>query len=166
MDDAPQWDPRSFWDLLGSSGRNLHILSRKLELFTKLDLCRYCIAYDNWKSEVNPHYWEECHRYLTEPCSEDHSDDFAAWVVMQGVEFYDEVASHPERILQYLEMFSDCESGRRHAELRWDEEVDRDDYRGCQRADYIASAIYRSRYGGNILEACYDNRGWPREGLG
>src|SRR5215218_7900210 len=102
MDDAPQWDPRSFWDLLGSSGRNLCTLRRKLEQFSKLDLCRYRVAYDNWKSEVNPHYWEEAHPYLTEPCSEDHSDDFAAWVVMQGVEFYDEVASHPERIQQYL----------------------------------------------------------------
>jgi hypothetical protein len=165
MDDVAQWDPGSFWDVIGSSARNLRTLSRKLERFSKLDLCRYRVAYDNWKSQVNPHYWEECHPYLAEACSEDHSDDFAAWVVMQGVEFYDEVATHPERVQQYLEMFSDCEAGLGQGELRWDQEVDRDDYRGSQRADFIASAIYRSRFGGSILDACYDNRGWPREGL-
>ena len=112
-----------------------------------------------------PHDWDECHPYLAEPCSEDHADDFAVWVVMQGVEFYGEVASHPERIHQYLEMFDECEAGRGHTELRWVESVDRDDYLGCQRADFIASAIYRSRFGGSILEACYDNRGRPHEGL-
>jgi Protein of unknown function (DUF4240) len=160
-----QWDPHSFWDLIEASGRKLRTLSRNLELFSKFDLCRYLVTYDQWKREVNPHYWEACRPHLTEECSEDHSDDFAAWIVMQGMEFYDAVASHPERIQEYLAMFSDCESGRGQANLRWDNTVDRDDYRGYQRADYIASAIYRSRFRGNILEACYDNRGWPREGL-
>ena len=165
VDDVPEWDPHTFWELLGSCGRSLRALSRKLEQFSRRDLCRYLVAYDNRKGEVNPHDWDACHPYLAEPCSEDHADDFAAWVVMQGVEFYGEVASHPERIQQYLEMFDECESGQGHAELRWDESVDRDEYRGSQRADFIASAIYRSRFGGSILEACYDNRGRPHEGL-
>jgi hypothetical protein len=70
-----------------------------------------------------------------------------------------------QRFQQYLDLFSDCECGRGPNGSGWDEEVDRDEYRGCLRADYIASAIYQSQYGENILEACYDNRGWPREGL-
>jgi hypothetical protein len=163
-DDAPQWDPRSLFDLLESCGRNLRTLSRKLERFSQLDLCRYQVAYDNRKNEVNPHYWEECHPYLTEECSEDSSEDFAEWVVSQGAEFYHEVAAHPERIQQYLETFSECESGRGQAELRWDNDVDRDEYRGYQSAQGIAMAIYRSRYGANLLNACYDSQG-PREGL-
>ncbi len=44
MDDAPQWDPRTFWELLGSCGRNLRTLSRTLERFSKVDLCRYRVA--------------------------------------------------------------------------------------------------------------------------
>lgn len=123
------------------------------------------MTYDSKKDEVNPHYWEGSHLNLTEPCSEDHCDDFAAWVVMQGAEFHSDVAAHPERIQQYSDMFSDCESGQSYAELRWDEDVDRNEYRGCQRADYIASAIFRSQHGGDILEACYDNKGLPRGGL-
>jgi hypothetical protein len=158
-------DQHWFWNLIDSSDRSLRKLCGKLEQLSKHDLCRYYLAYGHWKDAVNPHYREECHPYLAEPCSEDHCDDFSAWVVMQGLAFFDEVIKHPERIQQYLEVFSDCASGHGYSELRWDENVDREDYRGCQRADYIASAIFRSRHGGSILDACYDNRGWPREGF-
>lgn len=165
MNDTSPWNPDSFWDLIASCGRNLRTLSRKLEQFSKLDLCRYHVAFEDWKSDVSPHNWEECHPYLERPCSEDHADDFAAWVVMQGEAFYAEVAGHPGRIQHYLEMFSDCRAGGEHAEMRWDTEVERDEYRGSRRADFIASAVYRARFGGSILDACYDSRGWPREGL-
>jgi hypothetical protein len=164
MDHATQWDPRSLFDLLESCGRNLRTLSRALERFSKLDLCRYYVAYDNYAGEVNPQNWEEFPN-LTCEVSEDYLEEFAEWVVSQGAEFYHEVAAHPERIQQYLEMFIACDSGRGYAELRWDNNVDRDEYRGYQSAQGVAMAIYCSRYGGNILDACCDDRGHPREGL-
>jgi hypothetical protein len=157
-------DPRWFWELLESSGRSLRALCRRLEQLPKEQLRRYRLMYDKLKGEVNPHGWEECHPYLTDQCSEDHADDFAAWVVMQGLAFYDEVAAHPEQIQHYLGMFAQAEAERRSGRQgAWDNEADRPEYRGYQRADYIASPIYLMRFGEELHEACYDQRGLPSQ---
>ncbi len=142
----------TFWELIESSGRNLRKLCRKLEELPKDQLRRYRQTYADYKYEVNPHCWKECHDYLSGDCSEDQADDFAAWVVMQGLAFFHVVSSHPEKIHLYLDMFCDTESGRGYHELRWNEEVDRVEYRGNQRADYIASPIYELRFGENLNE--------------
>jgi hypothetical protein len=157
-------DPPWFWDLLESSARSLRALCRRLEELPQEQLRRYKLLYDKWKGEINPHAWEECHPYLAEDCSEDHADDFAAWVVMQGSAFYDEVAAHPELIQHYLGKFARAEAERRSGQPgAWDNEVDRPEYRGYQRPDYIPSPIYRMRFGEDLDEACYDQRGWPSE---
>ena len=45
-------------------------------------------------------------------------------------------------------MFWRAEAERRSDETAsWDDEVDRPEYRGYQRADYIATPIYRARLG-------------------
>jgi hypothetical protein len=115
-------------------------------------------------ARVNPHYWEECQPYDTKGYSEDSSEDFAVWVVMQGHEFYQDVLAHPENIDAYIDMYERAEVERREGNSRWwNNEVDKAEYRGYQRADYIASPIYKARFAEDLHEACYDSRGWPRE---
>ena len=84
-----------FWSILESSNRSLVALCRQLEELPKDQLRRYRLEFDKWAGEVNPHHWEECQPHLSESCSEDSAEDFAAWVVMQGLSFYEEVASPP-----------------------------------------------------------------------
>lgn len=144
-------DPRisvRFWRLLESAGRSLNALCRQLEQLPREQLQKYREEYDEAKSYVNPCYWDECHPHLRRSCSEDHGDDFAAWVVMQGRAFYSEVRSHPEMVEAYLDQFTAAEAERRSGKVGWwDNEVDRPEYRGSQRADYIASRILRGRFG-------------------
>jgi hypothetical protein len=157
--------PAWFWELLESSCRSLRVLCRTLEQLPKEQLQRYRQEYDEAMSRVNPCYREECGPHLSTDCSEDHGDDFSAWVVMQGRAFFEQVLAHPEEVQLYLDMFSAVEMQTSHPELRWNEEVDRDEYRGYQRADYIASPIYKARFGEDLHEACYDQRGLPRKAL-
>jgi hypothetical protein len=83
---------------------------------------------------------------------------------MQGLGFYDEVAAHPERIDDYLKICWRAEAERRTGGPGWwDNEVDRPEYRGYQRADYIATPIYRAQFGEDLHAACYDERGRPRK---
>ena len=131
-----------FWELLESSNSSLRLLCRKLEQ----QLRAYRRQYDEAKDYVNPCYCEEFSPYLADGCSEDHGDDFSAWVVMQGHRFYEEVQTDPTSIQRYLDLFGDVER-RVEGSPRWDESVDREEYRGYQRADYIATPIYRLRFG-------------------
>ena len=95
-------------------------------------------------------------------CSEDYGDDFAAWIVMQGQAPFDDLRSDPSRIQNLLDTFGGVES-HEQPELAWDNRIDRDEYRGYQRADYIVTPIYELRFGEDLHDACYDGRGWPRE---
>lgn len=164
MTDRSANDLLWFGALLESSNRSLIALGRKLEALPKEQWRRYRLEFDKWAGDVNPHYWEECQPHLSESCSEDSAEDFAAWVVMQGLGFYEEVAAHPERIDAYLKMFCQAEAERRTGGPGWwNNDVDRTEYRGYQRADYIATPIYQARFGEDLHAACYDERGWPRE---
>jgi Protein of unknown function (DUF4240) len=149
MNDDPPVSPW-FWDQLESSGRSLRSLCRKLEELPKEELRRYRLEYEEAKCDVNPCSWDACQPFLSGGCSEDYGDDFAAWVVMQGREFFGRVLSHPEDVQRHLEMFGEVGMRRGPADLRWDNEVDREDYGGCQRADYIALAVYRARFGEDL----------------
>src|SRR5262249_42206062 len=155
-----------FWDLLESAGHNLCALCRKLEELPQEQLERYRLEYDEAMGYVNPCYCEEFHPYLVDECSEDHCDDFAAWVVSQGREFYERVRSQPEAVQQHFDMFVRAETGRRsRMQGWWDDRVDRPEYRGYQRPDYIASPIYEMRFAKDLYEACYDASGNPRQEL-
>lgn len=162
--DGPRLSPW-FWDLLESADHNLCALCRKLEELPKERLQRYRMEYDEAMGYVNPCYCEEFYPYLVGEYSEDHCDDFAAWVVSQGREFYDQVRTQPETIQRHLDMFARDEEGRRSSKWSWDETVNRPEYRGYQRPDYIASPIYEMRFGEDLHEACYDRSGNPRQKL-
>lgn len=136
-----------FWTLLESSGRSLTALCRQLEQLTEAQLRRFRQDYNEAKCWVNPHDWAECSTYLQRSCSEDHGDDFAAWVVMQGRAFFDEVRSHPEAIENYLDEYEKAHAARSSSAMWWNTEVDKPEYRGWQRADYIATRICQLRFG-------------------
>jgi hypothetical protein len=38
----------------------------------------------------------------------------------------------------------------------WDDSVDKEEYEGSQRADYIASPIYEMKFGGDLYNDLYD----------
>jgi hypothetical protein len=136
--------------LLASAGRNLRSLCRHLERLPAERLRQYRAAFDKAKQSVNPYEdWDAAQPYINEWPSEDGADDFSAWVVMQGREFYQQVRSRPQDVQHHLDLFCEAEAGR-HPELTWDQDVDRAEYRGYQRADYIATPIYRARFGGEL----------------
>ncbi|QJX00281.1 TIGR02996 domain-containing protein [Frigoriglobus tundricola] len=146
-----------FWRLLESANRSLRDLCRRLETLPEERLRQYHEQFDGAKCYVNPCSWDECHPFLTVGCSEDHGDDFAAWVVMEGRDFYEQVRAHPEQIDHYLQTCDDAEMKHRRLKPKqridaglWDFEVDRPEYRGYQRADYIARAVYLSRFGRDL----------------
>lgn len=69
-----------FWAMLESSECSLKALCRQLEQVTPDQLHQYRDEYDEAKDSVNPCGWVECQPHLRGECSEDHGDDFAAWV--------------------------------------------------------------------------------------
>lgn len=139
----PQW----FWDLLASAERSLRSLCHQLEQLPRERLLQFQTAFDEAKDSLNPYSdWVEAAPHISEWPSEDGADDFSAWVVIQGKEFYHRVRANPDEIQHYLDLFNDVEAGR-HPSMHWDIEVDREEYRGYQRADYIITPIYRTRFG-------------------
>jgi hypothetical protein len=155
MADDPAPSPW-FWEILESSHRSLRSLCGRLEQLSRHELQRYHLEYEAAKDQVNPCYWDECAEHLLTECSEDHGDDFAAWVVMQGREFYEQVSAHPEEVHQHLDLFSEVDRDQNQHALGWDEEVGREEYRGYQRADYVVAAVYRLRFGRDLDAACVD----------
>jgi uncharacterized protein (TIGR02996 family) len=152
-------DPRSpriypwFWRLLESASRNLRTLIRHLEVLPEERLRQYHEQFEEAKDYINPSLREVYHPFLSGGCSGDHGDDFSAWVVMEGREFYERLRAHPEQVAQYFEMYDAAHQRRgrkgtnRAAAGVWDCEVDRPEYEGSQRADYIVHPIYLARFG-------------------
>lgn len=143
----------SFWRIIDASKRSLRRLCRQLERMPKKEIVRYQQQYDEAKSMINPLNREDIASFADDDwsCSEDGADDFAAWVVMQGKPFFDEMLADPARLLAQARAFE--ESDEDESETQWDETVDRPEYRGYQRADYVATPIYRARFGEELGEA-------------
>src|SRR4051794_1448705 len=121
--DGPELSPW-FWELLESSNRTLRSLCRKLEQLPKDELRNYQRQYDEVKEFVNPHYCEEFWPYLTDGYSEDDCDDFSAWVVMRGRDFYEQVRADPASLPRYVALFAEVER-KVAGSPRWDTSVDR-----------------------------------------
>jgi hypothetical protein len=68
--------------------------------------------------------------------------EFAAWVVSKSRAFYYDLRRQPVRLPECIEMDLASEEGRGFLELRWDEEGDRQEYRGWQSALQVGFAIY------------------------
>ena len=142
----------SFWKVIHASKRSLRRLCRQLERMPKEELVSYQRQYEQAKSLVNPLYREDFDSFADDDwsCSDDGADDFAAWVVMQGKPFFDEMLADPARLFAQARAFEESDD---EAVTQWDETVDRPEYRGYQRADYVATPIYRARFGEELGEA-------------
>jgi hypothetical protein len=140
-----------FWDVLDSSQHRLRALCRRLEALPRHQL--YAFQYQYWEAmEYVPPGDQEVPR-LPETVriqADFDGEDFAAWVVSQGRVFYYDLRREPERLQACIDMYLASEDGRGFPELRWDEEVDREEYRGSQSALQIGFAIYRMRFGKDI----------------
>jgi len=141
----PLPDP-SFWQVIDASKKSLRKLCRQLERMTKEELISYQRQYEDAKSLVNPIYREDFHSFADEnwECSEDGADDFAAWVVMRGKPFFEKLLDDPPLLFAQAKAFEEADDDDL-AETQWDEEVDRPEYRGYQRADYVANLLMASK---------------------
>ena len=137
----PVW----FWDLLESSGRTLQVLAEKLERLSEEQIRAFQQCYEDAKGEINPLYRDDLADVSTY-LSEDQADDFTAWAVSQGRVFYGQVKNGPLLTDQFLETFRQHDEEGRSPELRWGDDVTREEYRGYQRPDYIAYAVYERRF--------------------
>ncbi len=143
-----------FWELLDSSERSLCALCRKLEAIPKEKLFQFQRQYTEAKDYVNPRDWDDPDiPSAVRSCGV--GDEFGEWVVSQGKSFYYEVRSNPAQLQKYIDMFETSESGQGLAELRWDCEVDRADYRGWQSPAMIAFPIFEARFGRSMTAAMY-----------
>lgn len=147
-----------FWLLMESIGHRRQVLRNCLEAFSEAQLARYIDEFCGAKDNINPAYAEQFWPYLVGGCSADHADDFAAWAVMEGRDYYGLVISRPELINQHLPMYDEAlEAWRRSMRLKRskrtkrkrkvvvnasDEEIDL-----MLRGDYLAKEVYETRFG-------------------
>jgi hypothetical protein len=148
-----------FWDVLDSSQHNLRALCRQLEVLPREKLYAFVYQYQDAMDYVPPHD-QDVPRLPPDvqvPADFD-GEDFDAWVVSQGRAFYYDLRRHPATLQACIDMYLASEEGRGFMELRWDEEVDREEYRGWQSPFQIGFVIYRERFGRDIerLIAGYD----------
>ena len=155
---VPQLDDW-FGGTLESSRRSLRALCCQLEVLPRDQL--YAFQYQYWEAMdyVLPgdHEVPSLSPGVRVPPPFD-DEDFAAWVVSQGRVFYYDLRREPERLPACIDMYLASEEGRGFPELRWDEEVDREEYRGRQSPFQVGFVIYRARFGKDIgpLIAGYD----------
>src|SRR5262249_34522777 len=133
-----------FWDVLESSRHSLRALCRELEALPREQFYAFQYQYYEAMDYVEPNNQD-----VPVPADVD-DEDFADWVVSQGRVFYYDLRRDPEKLPACIEMYLASEEGRGFLELRWNEEVDRDEYRGWQSPFQIGFAIYRARFGKDI----------------
>jgi uncharacterized protein (TIGR02996 family) len=148
-----------FWRITDATVGSLRALRRLLEALPIERLPSYHEEFRCAVAEVDPAHREEYFPHLTAGCSEDHGDDFGAWVVMQGREFHRQVATEHARIGGFLPMYDDAlqetrrlaarlrtRKGKRRGPTSGDDEADQLAYRNA-RGDYLAREVYESRFG-------------------
>jgi hypothetical protein len=143
-----------FWDVLESSGHSLRLLCRQLEALPREQLYAFQYQYYEAMDYVSP---DDEDLPVHVPADVDH-EDFADWVVSQGRTFYYDLRRHPEGLLACIDRYLASEEDREFLELRWNEEVDRDEYRGWQSPFQVGFAVYRARFGKDVwpLITAYD----------
>ena len=144
----------SFWNVVESSRHSLRALCHQLEAMPREQFYAFQYQYHEAMDYVAP---DDEATVFRVPEDVDH-EDFADWVVSQGREFYYDLRRQPERLAACVDMYQASEEGRGFLELRWNEEVDRDEYRGWQSPFQLGFAIYRARFGKKIwpLVTAYD----------
>jgi hypothetical protein len=148
-----------FWDVLESSRHSLRALCRQMEAMPRERL--YAFLYQYWEAmDYVPPGDQDVPRLpptVRVPADFD-GEDFAAWVVSHGRAFYYDLRRQPERLQAYIGMYLASEEGRGFPESRWDERVDREEYRGRQSPFQVGFAIYQARFGKDVwpLVSGYD----------
>lgn len=148
-----------FWRALESYAGSHRRMQEHLDQIPEDQLRFLAEEFQNAICYVNPCLREEFLPYSRRGWSEDSGDDFAAWVVMRGEDFYDDVRSQPEQIEQFANRREKAwrERGRRdstnrrrkHGPIR---EAEEDRLRfPWSRLDYVAMEIYSDRHDGRDL---------------
>jgi hypothetical protein len=135
-----------FWDVLESSRHSLRALCHQLEAMPREKFYALQYQYHEAMDYVAP---DDEDVPVHVPADVDH-EDFADWVVSQGRTCYYDLRRQAGRLEAYLDMYQASEEGRGYLELRCNEEVDRDEYRGWQSPFQVGFAIYRARFGKDI----------------
>jgi hypothetical protein len=159
-----------FWDVSDSAEHSLRSLCGQLEALPRDKLYAFVYQYQDAMEQLPTCDQHVPRRTAAVRVPDDFDEeDFADWVVSQGRAFYYDLRRQPEWLQACVDMYRASEEGRGFLELRWDETLDRDEYRGSQSPFQVGFAIYRARVGENIqhLIAGYD---WDpdlaeREGL-
>lgn len=126
-----------FWPLVESLGRDATGMESQFCAMSRQRLLAFRRMYDRARSHVHP-YLRGDFVFGDRDCSEDHADDFAAWVVSRGRAFWDEVRRRPEDGSRYLgefEPISFQEMGRL--------------------PDFIAGKVFQERFGESIVLVMY-----------
>jgi hypothetical protein len=140
-----------FWDLLESSQHSLRGLCHELEVLPREKLYAFVYQYQDAMEYVPPIGQDVPRRPSTVRVPPDFDEeDFAAWVVSQGRAFYYDLRRRPEKLQACIDMYVASEAGSGFLELRWDEGVDREEYRGWQSPFQVCFPIYRARFGKDI----------------
>ena len=145
-----------FWDALESSDHSLRELCRKLEELPREQLYSFQYQYMEAMEYAPPGDQDAPAPLSSGLCPDGFPDeDFADWVVSQGREFYYQLRREPERLQEYVSMYLASEDGSGSSELRWDNDVDREEYRGWQSPFQVGFAIFRARFGKDIVQMIY-----------
>jgi hypothetical protein len=142
-----------FWEIIEKSGHSLRALCRQLEALPEERLFSFQRYYQEAMEYVHPRDWDNPAIPEGFGCSEDSGTDFAEWVAGQGRDFYYLVRNHPERLDEFFDMFDKCDAEWAFPEMRWDEDVDREEYRGWQSPSAVGFAVFQARFGRDIFDA-------------
>ncbi|WP_171469892.1 DUF4240 domain-containing protein [Frigoriglobus tundricola] len=126
-----------FWPLVESLGTDADVMASRFRAMPLQRLLAFRRQYDRARGKVNPIYRADF-VIGARDCSEDHADDFAAWVVSRGRAFWGEVRRHPSKCWQFLGEFEPVEF----------EAMSR-------RPDFIAGSVFHERFGENIVSVLY-----------
>jgi Protein of unknown function (DUF4240) len=138
-----------FWSVIATSEKRLNLLARQLEKMSREELLQYASEYEEAKDAINP-YASDNPIWPTDGFSEDTADDFAVWVVSLGDGLYDQLRAAPLKIHEFFRMFD--EAGQSDSSSRWDDTVDRPEYRGWQNQCGLAAIVYETRFGRTFSE--------------
>ena len=129
--------PLWFWPLVESLDGDVPAMETRFRAMPRQRLLAFRRMYDRALSGVHPYHRTDF-VFGDRDCSEDHADDFAAWVVSRGRTFWDQVRRCPEDGPAYLDEFEPIS----FREM-------------CRRPDFIAGNVFQERFGESIVLVLY-----------
>ena len=145
-----------FWRALASYDGSHQRMREHLERIPEDQLRFMAEEFRDATCYVNPYGRDDYRPYCRWEWSEDSGNDFAAWVVMRGEDFYDDVRSQPERIETFTLQHEAAERALRRRDSTnrrrkpggpvRNAEEDRIQFERS-RLDHVAMGIYYDRHG-------------------